>query len=227
MERKGQRKKGSGARERGSQIDGTERKEMKKRGGGGTQLSPSTFRSLSLSKAPGHSRKEKQREKEREAFALLPSSLSEHPLLRRMKGYYKVTARRASMEPAAAAGGGSGKKASGSGGGNSRGDDNAAASSSSLPGRPALADLINGTGVFAQESSEQQLLEQQDEPPTKKQRTLWPTPGGGAAAAAAGGLQVRSGRIAALERERERENPKRFLEARVAFLCSFLALINI
>ena len=33
MERKGQRKKGSGARERGSQIDGTERKEMKKKVG--------------------------------------------------------------------------------------------------------------------------------------------------------------------------------------------------
>ena len=84
-----------------------------------------------------------------------PSSLSEHPLLRRMKGYYKVTARRASMEPAAAAGGGSGKKASGSGGGNSRGDNNAAASSSSLPGRPALADLINGTGVFAHQQHEE------------------------------------------------------------------------
>ena len=114
-----------------------------------------------------------------------------------MKGYYKVTGRRVSMEPASAAGGGSGKKATGNN--NSRGggggdDDNSAAPSSSLLGRPALADLINGTGVFAQENEQQQLLlEQQDAPPTKRQRTLWPTPG---AAAGGGGLQVRSGRIA-------------------------------
>jgi len=130
------------------------------------------------------------------------------------------------MEPAAAAGGGSGKKASGSGGGNSRGDDIAAASSSSLPGRPALADLINGTGVFAQESSEQQLLEQQDEPPTKKQRTLWPTPGGEQLRQLREACRCEAGESPP-SRERERENPKRFLEARVAFLCYFLALINI
>ena len=108
------------------------------------------------------------------------------------------------MEPAsaaaAAAGGGSGKKASS---GNSRGDADENAPSSSLPssGRPALADLIGGTGVFAQQESGQ-LLEQQDAPPTKRQRTLWPTPGGAAGAAA--GLQVRSGRIATLESQRER-----------------------
>ena len=113
-----------------------------------------------------------------------------------MKGYYKVTARRSSMEPASAAGG-SGKKATG----NSRGGDDNAAAAPSLPGRPALADLINGTGVFAQEN-EQQLLEQQEAPPTKRQRTLWPTPGAGTAADAGGGLQVRSGRIAAPERIR-------------------------
>lgn len=142
---------------------------------------------------------QQEREKGEGGFAaLLPFlPLSEHSLWR-MKGYYKVTARRASMEPASAAGG-SGKKATG----NSRGGDGnaAAAAAPALPGRPALANLINGTGVFAQET-EKQLLKQQEAPPTKRQRTLWPTPGAGTAAAAGGGLQVRSGRIAAPERIR-------------------------
>lgn len=117
------------------------------------------------------------------------------------------------MEPASAAA--AGKKATGIGGNNSRGggDDNAAPSSH---GRPALADLINGTGVFAQENnSEQQLLEQQEAPPTKRQRTLWPTPG---AAAAGGGLQVRSGRIA-VARERIRI-------ARLALPAVFFSLLR-
>jgi hypothetical protein len=62
-----------------------------------------------------------------------------------------------------------------------------------FPSRPALADLINGTGVFAHQQHEDHddFFELEEAPPTKRQRTLWPTPGGGAS----GMQQVRSGRI--------------------------------
>jgi hypothetical protein len=76
MERKGQgqRKKGSGARERGSQIDGTERKDMKKRGGGDSTLT--LHFSLSLPFKGTGAFEERKTEREGEGGFCSPSFLS-------------------------------------------------------------------------------------------------------------------------------------------------------